>query len=85
MEGLTGERRAALHDPCSVLAVTHPELFEFVARPVAVELAGTHTRGMTVVDERFVARNAEHTVDVAMRLNASGALALLSGALEIDP
>jgi inosine-uridine nucleoside N-ribohydrolase len=42
----------SLHDPCAVLAVTHPELFTLHDRFVAIELAGTHTRGMTVVDER---------------------------------
>ena len=41
-----------VHDPCAVLAVTHPELFTFEGRPVHVELTGTHTRGMTLVDER---------------------------------
>ena len=44
--------RAPLHDPCAVLAITHPELFEFESRNVRVETTGTHTRGMTVVDER---------------------------------
>ena len=27
-----------VHDPCAVLAVTHPELFTFEGRPVHVEL-----------------------------------------------
>ena len=48
----THGQRAPLHDPCAVLAVTHPELFEFESRNVRVETEGTHTRGMTVVDER---------------------------------
>jgi len=48
----TDGQRAPLHDPCAVLAVTHPELFEFESRNVRVETEGTHTRGMTVVDER---------------------------------
>ncbi|MDG2428192.1 MAG: nucleoside hydrolase [Acidimicrobiales bacterium] len=41
-----------VHDPCAVLAVTHPHLFRFSARPVYVEVEAIHTRGMTVVDER---------------------------------
>jgi inosine-uridine nucleoside N-ribohydrolase len=41
-----------MHDPTAVLAVTHPELFGLRPRHVAIELTGTHTRGMTVVDER---------------------------------
>jgi inosine-uridine nucleoside N-ribohydrolase len=49
---LTGEDLAALHDPCAVLAVTHPEYFEFGYHSVHVELDGKHTRGMTVIDQR---------------------------------
>jgi len=43
---------APIHDACAVLAATHPELFGGSRRPVEVELTGTHTRGMTVVDNR---------------------------------
>ncbi|MEM9035463.1 MAG: nucleoside hydrolase [Actinomycetota bacterium] len=49
---LGAARVGHLHDSCAVLAVTHPELFTFDHLPVTVELAGTHTRGMTVVDQR---------------------------------
>jgi len=51
-ESRTGRPQVPLHDPCAVLAVTHPELFEFGDRHVRVETAGELTRGMTVVDER---------------------------------
>lgn len=85
MEKLRGERRAALHDPCAVLAVTHPALFEFRRRPVSVELHGTLTRGMTVVDERFASRNDEPALEVAYRIDAEAAMDLLLAALEIDP
>ncbi len=47
-----GERRGGLHDPCAVLALTHPGLIERTLRSAAVELAGTHTRGMTLLDLR---------------------------------
>jgi inosine-uridine nucleoside N-ribohydrolase len=43
---------AAVHDPLAVLALTHPHLFESEHRHVVVETTGTHTRGMTVIDER---------------------------------
>jgi inosine-uridine nucleoside N-ribohydrolase len=86
MADLTGERRAALHDPCAVLAVTHPELFEFRRRPVAVELEGALTRGMTVVDERFSGRDSGHdrkpAADVAYRIDAASAMDHLLAALE---
>lgn len=52
VEAVRGSRRGGLHDPCAVLAVTHPQLVEHTKRRVAVELTGTHTRGMTVVDQR---------------------------------
>jgi len=90
MGELTGAEVAALHDPCAVLAVTHPELFEFQSREVAVELEGTLTRGMTVVDERASGRKSERkserapTIEVAYRLDAEAAMTLLLESLEID-
>lgn len=60
-------RRGGMHDPCAVLAVTHPEVIERTLRPVDVELVGTITRGMTVVDRRLgvTGGNVEHahTID----------------------
>ena len=41
-----------MHDPCAVLAVTHPDLFTSKPRSVVIELEGSHTRGQTLVDER---------------------------------
>lgn len=81
MAELIGERRAALHDPCAVLAVTHPELFEFHDRAVAVETIGEHTRGMTVVDERTTRRRGEPNVEVAYRLDAKQAMDLVIGSI----
>ena len=43
---------APVHDPCAVLALTHPDLFAHADRHVVVETQGEHTRGMTVVDQR---------------------------------
>lgn len=67
-EKLGAGRLGGLHDPCAVLAVTHPEVVSSTARHVAVELDGSITRGMTVVDQRR-ARTGEpnvfhgHTLD----------------------
>jgi inosine-uridine nucleoside N-ribohydrolase len=77
METLTGEARAALHDPCAVLAVTHPELFEFRRRSVAVELNGRLTRGMTVIDERYSSWKSAPQIEVAYHIDADAAFALL--------
>jgi len=40
----------AMHDPCCIAYVANPEIFTTKKYPVGVELAGTLTRGRTVVD-----------------------------------
>jgi inosine-uridine nucleoside N-ribohydrolase len=81
MADLVGVRESALHDPCAVLAVTHPHLLSFEQRSVAVELLGTHTRGMTVVDERTIRRSAQQqqsgNVEVAYQLHVAQAMQLV--------
>ena len=62
---------AALHDPCAVLAVTDPHLLEVAKLPVVVETVGTHTRGMTVVDQRGWARGGN--VEWARTIDAPAA------------
>ena len=75
-----GLEAAPLHDPCAVLAVTHPDLFEFGARRVDVETSGEHTRGMTVADQRPRTETAPNC-DVAFRIDAEAALELIVGAV----
>ena len=70
-----------VHDPCAVLAVTHPELFTLEARSVQVELAGTHTRGMTLVDERGPRASAEANCQVAYGVDADAVIALIMAAV----
>ncbi len=53
MESFGIGRVVHLHDPVAVLAVTHPHLIETTLRNGVVELAGTYTRGMTLLDMRF--------------------------------
>ena len=92
IEGLTGVREAALHDPCAVLAVTHPELLETRRQAVSVELNGDLTRGMTVVDQRpqpagggTPKRGADApTVNVAYGIDAPAAMAVVMEALEVE-
>jgi len=62
-----------IHDPCAVLAVTHPDLFQMEDRPVHVELSGTQTRGMTLVDERGPQADTPTNCRVAYSV-ASGAV-----------
>lgn len=72
-----GTFTAPLHDPCAVLALTHPELIAFEPRHVAVELRGEHTRGMTVVDERKVRSDLPKNVQVGQHIDRERALEVL--------
>jgi inosine-uridine nucleoside N-ribohydrolase len=85
MAQLIGERESALHDPCAVLAVTHPQLFGFQPRAVSVELTGTLTRGMTVVDQRALRRTGREleqaNVEVAFELESQRAMAVVVDAI----
>jgi inosine-uridine nucleoside N-ribohydrolase len=80
--GLTGSDRdtaaAPMHDPCAVLGVARPDLFAFARRQVVVETVGTHTRGITHVDERPWKLRDGGNVDVAMQaLDPAAALSLI--------
>ena len=68
---------APLHDPCAVMALTHPELLRFEKRNVAVELRGEHTQGMTVVDERGVRSDLPKNAEVGMHIEREKALEVL--------
>ena len=70
-----------LHDPCAVLALTHPALFASEERHVQVELAGTLTRGMTVVDRRRGARGEAPNTTVLTDLDDEGAFEVMRAAL----
>ena len=41
-----------MHDVCAITPYVDPELIQYLETTVIVELAGTHTRGMTVCDLR---------------------------------
>ena len=71
---LVGRHDAPLHDPCAVLALTHPELIDTVPRAVSVELSGELTRGMTVTDERTSRRRDAPNAKVAYRIDAARAM-----------
>ena len=72
---------APLHDPCAVLAVTHPHLFETTKLHVVVETRGTHTRGMTLADTRPWADPAAANVEVVARADGPAAIAVVLAAL----
>jgi inosine-uridine nucleoside N-ribohydrolase len=68
---------APIHDPCALLWVTHPDLFGSVSARVDIELAGTFTRGMTVVDLRDLAVISAGNADVAISAASERALDLI--------
>ena len=76
-ESAFGIPTAPLHDPCAVLAVSHPHLFDFRPRHVVVEVSGTHTRGMTVVDERGWGMGLPANTMVAYDPDSAGILDLV--------
>lgn len=76
-----GPALGPLHDPCSVLAVTDPHLFESERRHVEVECEGTVTRGMTVIDRRTGKRTAEPNTTVLTNIDDAGAFQVLMDAL----
>ncbi len=73
-EGLAG---APVHDPCAVLALTHPELFTVKQAHVGVETAGRLTRGMTVIDDRQLLERPAPNCDVLETVDADAAFALI--------
>lgn len=80
-----GKAEGPLHDPCAVLAISHPELFTLATRHAWVELNGVHTRGMTVVDERGVKDSQGGNVRVAYQVDAERATALLLESVRAYP
>ncbi|MCB9943918.1 MAG: nucleoside hydrolase [Geminicoccaceae bacterium] len=74
-----GRTGMALYDPVAAAALACPELFTFAAARIDVELAGRHTRGRTVVDQRDpVAANAR----IVDSLDAATVKSLCLSALE---
>lgn len=65
-----------LYDPAVALYLLQPDLFEFQAAPVDIELQGRYTRGMTVCDLRNRDARVANT-QIAMQVRAEQALELL--------
>ena len=72
-----------LHDPCAVLVLTHPHLFTMERRHVDVELTGSLTRGMTVMDHRGVKHGPIPNASVAMGVDGPAAAAVILETLRI--
>ena len=76
-----GTDTGSMHDPCAVLAVTHPHLFGFEKRHVDLETGGKHTRGMTLVDERGQGSDSEPNCLVAYTIDSQKAVDLIMQAV----
>ncbi len=72
---------APVHDPCAVLALTHPDLLTKTPRHVAVETAGTLTRGMTVIDHRTLVERPPPNCDVLTGIDDDAAFAVIEQAI----
>jgi purine nucleosidase len=70
-----GSSPMPLYDPAVALWLHAPELFEFQAAPVDIELQGQFTRGMTVCDLRN-RTGRSCNAQIAMQVNATEAMAL---------
>jgi inosine-uridine nucleoside N-ribohydrolase len=72
---------AAVHDPCAVLALTHPELFTRHFRHVAIETSGRLTAGMTVVDQRTLLEVPEPNCDWLTAIDADAGFGIITEAI----
>ena len=63
----------AVHDPCAVLAITHPQLFTTVDQHVRIETSGELTRGMTVIDKRGLIERLDPNCTVVWDVDAEAA------------
>jgi purine nucleosidase len=75
-----GFEHPPVHDPIAVAQVLEPSIVRTVAAPVAVELAGAHTRGATVVDLHHRTGRSSN-VDVAVGLDVDAFWRLLMTAV----
>jgi inosine-uridine nucleoside N-ribohydrolase len=72
---------APVHDPCAVMALTHPGLFTRSFSHVAVEIAGELTRGMTVIDQRTLVERPGPNCDRLTGVDADAAWAVVVEAI----
>jgi inosine-uridine nucleoside N-ribohydrolase len=72
---------APVHDPCAVMALTHPSLFTTMRTRVDVETRGEHTRGMTVVDSRHLREPVAPNCTVQTHIDADAGFAVINEAI----
>lgn len=72
-EARSGMPSAPMHDPCAVMAVTHPEWFDSERLNVRVERYGEYTRGMTLCDTREMHHRKDANATVLTRIDRDAA------------
>jgi inosine-uridine nucleoside N-ribohydrolase len=72
---------AAVHDPCAVMALTHPEVFVRTPSHVVIEINGEHTRGMTMIDQRNLREVPDPNCDVQTDVDADAGFAVITEAI----
>ncbi len=71
----------AVHDPCAVLALTHPQLFTTKPQHVVIELNGEHARGMTMIDQRGLIERLNPNCEVVWDVQAEEAFDVIVQAI----
>ncbi|MEK7424045.1 MAG: nucleoside hydrolase [Actinomycetota bacterium] len=71
-------RGAPVHDPCAVLALSHPRLFGLREAHVTVETAGVHTRGMTVIDNRRLLERSAPNCTITESVDADAGFEIIT-------
>jgi inosine-uridine nucleoside N-ribohydrolase len=76
-----GMHGAPVHDPCAVMALTHPHLFERTAAHVVVETTGEHTIGQTLIDQRTLLEVRDPNCDVLTAIDDEAGFAVVTEAI----
>ena len=71
-----------MHDPCALLAVTHPALFDIEVSPIVAHASDDERRGMTVESSSQTTKRTRH--NIARRAQAPSVIDLIIEAA-IDP
>ncbi|CAN5400410.1 pyrimidine-specific ribonucleoside hydrolase RihA [soil metagenome] len=72
---------APVHDPCAVMALTHPHFFTRRRAHVQIETHGTLTAGMTLIDDRDLKEVPEPNCEVLTGIDADAAWQVLVEAI----
>lgn len=78
--GLSSKHGIPIHDVCTIMYLTNPEIFKTVKYNISIETKGELTRGMTVVDRRPFSKSVKN-VEVITDINEEKFTKILIDAL----